>query len=237
MGIASDEVAARVIADLTDGFSSSRWPVEPSPAEFYLLGWSARSCELATGLVALHERRIDARPLLRGLLEHAAALRWLVDHGEDGISALTYDHRRWQRNLRQSLHEQEWNLLGDEDPEQIELPAKPAVADELRHFDQLLARIDRKWYPAYRVVARVSHPSYTSAERHWSVDAEGHANLHIQAGESRVPLAAAAFFLGQILVDAMDACSGGHPALDGALRRAESDLGVAFERVPPVAED
>ncbi len=172
-----ESVAARVIDELArtireaEDFAAEAEHVQLAAIA---LGWMIRASRTAQGVVVLHRHELghESAPMARSVMEHAMKLHWLVQRPDSAIETITFDHRRYQSLLKQSMEKGGWDLEGIDD----ELPShedltKPGGWSEFRNFENVLDAIERdEFYAAYRLESSFSHATYLSGAAYWDYE-------------------------------------------------------------------
>ncbi|GAA5161367.1 DUF5677 domain-containing protein [Ornithinimicrobium tianjinense] len=148
-------------------------------------GWTARI--VRTGEAALllsdHAFHVEASPLLRSMLEHAIALRWVVDKRGSAAQALLRDRANGYSRFQAAQHSG-WRLEG-EAAERLERAIAVETDDDTRIEDRHLATLHRartyglmNLYQAWLIETWSTHATFVSAEPYFDVDDAARGRLH-----------------------------------------------------------
>lgn len=143
------------------------------------VAWLIRAVRTAEAAAILYERGFssEAAPLVRSVIQHTAALAWLVEKKHEAVDAIVYFHRQHQRRLLDSAFKAEWDLEIDEDLESFlaELDEKkPPELVTLANFQEMCRQAGLGvWYASFRVESALSHPTYLSGSIYWRENGSG----------------------------------------------------------------
>ena len=149
------------------------FPQEFEKPAWMAVAWLIRASRSAQAATIIYERGYssEAAPLVRSLIQHTAALSWLVDRGQEAVDAIVYYHRQHQARLLDSASKANWNLELDDDLTALldELDeTKPPELITLTNFQEMCRRASLEvWYATYRVESALSHPTYLSGSIYW----------------------------------------------------------------------
>lgn len=202
-----------IIKEIVERFETSTFEsiIEDYRVTGLCLGWAVRMVETAQAIVILHQNEMsqESSPLVRSMIQHAVATKWLVDKKAAAIDAVRHGHRRHQKLLRECIEKGRWRFewldeLG-ENHEQRNTDAKEnglenrEIPDEwykLENFEQLVKHYDiGEWYCPFRLESATTHPSYLSAAVYFQKNENGFFNFEIPAPEPGVSLRVTAAML------------------------------------------
>ncbi|MEU1273521.1 DUF5677 domain-containing protein [Streptomyces sp. NPDC005799] len=147
-----------------------------------LAGWWRFTNRTAEALIALYDAgfTVEAAPLMRNLVNHAYAINWLADNGEDGYKALVDESYESRRKLRNNLQALNWQL-----PDTVDIGEAPnfghATEEEERRHRRLRGELSNfetmvkaygtpMMYPVYRNLSSFSHTTDLTAAAFVSFD-------------------------------------------------------------------
>lgn len=156
-------------------------------------GWYTRLRRSARALAVLDDAGFqhESAPIRRSMLEHALALRWLVDVNEAAVDALVVAHQARLRRMRAHMSEG-WAVRAEDLDSllEIDVPNSPEqVRLAFTHLNEKYGSGD--FMVAWLLETGTSHPSYSSATAYSSGDGTPE-NTHLHhaspdsAGSDRV---------------------------------------------------
>jgi hypothetical protein len=136
-------------------------------------GWWMRCVRTGEAIRLLHAAGLgqEASPLVRTLMHHELALKWLAAEPELAIEAVDYQHEVETNKVVSELHKRKWQI-----PDVGPLPKKPKGPSPegmglLHSFDALGDRVDRpNHYVPYRLESSYIHPSWLGASTYIDED-------------------------------------------------------------------
>lgn len=155
-------------------------------------GWWTRSVRTANAIGLLHRSGLahEASPLVRTLLHHAVALKWLEERPSEALPALAWEHRCEGNRMLNKALERAWDL----DPTLALPPAadKPPTGYKyLKNTEELCERVDMSnAYVAFLSESKFTHPTAISADAYLG-EVDGKVVLLQDAG-AHTPLRGAA---------------------------------------------
>jgi hypothetical protein len=157
-------------------------------------GWWTRIVRTARAIVVLHQAELahEASPLVRTLLHHTVALKWLVEYPDEALPALVWEHRSEGARMLNKALERAWDLDPDIGPKP---PADkpPSGLQYLKNTEALCGRVDMaNAYVAFLSESKFTHPTAISADAYLA-DVEGRLVLLHDPG-AHTPLRGAALF-------------------------------------------
>jgi Family of unknown function (DUF5677) len=202
--------------------------------------WWRFICRSAEAVLLLTEQgfTIEASPIVRNVVNHAYALRWLVDNGDPAVIALMVESHEEAEKLGRKLERFGWpgaveyrSML---DQQEAHMAAALAGADQDLHrklkqeahnfYDMLDHYASADAYPIYSHLSSMSHTSLETANAYLQWSDDGAFQLRDTA-ES--PGEAVTLQLALSLLQAADAIS---PLIEGdpmraTINSARTDLG------------
>ncbi|MFD5634782.1 DUF5677 domain-containing protein [Streptomyces sp. NPDC127077] len=163
-----------------------------------LAGWWRFTNRTAEALLALYDSgfTVEASPLMRNLVNHAYAVNWLADNGEDGYRALIDESYESRRKLRDNLQALKWQL-----PENVDIGEAPdfgftseeekkrhrRLCGELSNFENMVkAYGSPMMYPVYRNLSSFSHTTDLTAAAFVSIDDEDQVTIYENGRHDRL---------------------------------------------------
>ncbi|MEU5748225.1 DUF5677 domain-containing protein [Streptomyces sp. NPDC047726] len=163
-----------------------------------LAGWWRFTNRTAEGLIALYDAgfTVEAAPMMRNLINHAFAINWLADTGEDGYKALVHESHESRRKLYNNLQALDWPL-----PDTVDIGETPdfghttqeeerrhkQLRGELSNFENMLKAYGTPMmYPVYRNLSAYSHTTEHTAAAFASFDEEQRVTVHSNGQSDRL---------------------------------------------------
>ncbi|MFK0279889.1 DUF5677 domain-containing protein [Streptomyces sp. NPDC090499] len=179
-------ILPKLIAGANEAITVQSLPsTEVSTSLFAVLaGWWRFTNRTAEALIALYDAgfTVEAAPLMRNLVNHAYAINWLADNGEDGYKALVDESYESRRKLRNNLQALNWQL-----PDTVDIGEAPdfghtteeeekrhkRLRGELSNFENMVKAYGTPMmYPVYRNLSSFSHTTDLTAAAFASFDDE-----------------------------------------------------------------
>jgi hypothetical protein len=196
-------------------------------------GWWTRIVRTARAIELLHQAGLahEASPLVRALLHHGVALKWLVEHPDEALPALVWEHKFQASRMLNKALERAWDLDPDIGPEP---PAKeaPDGYHYLKNTEALCARVDMPHaYVAFLSESKFTHPTGISADAYLT-DVDGPLML-LRDPEVHTPLRGIAVFAAES-TGRFASLAGLHQAAAEANALAESLIAAAEKPETPI---
>ncbi|MFJ5156335.1 DUF5677 domain-containing protein [Streptomyces sp. NPDC088353] len=186
----------------------------------------------------------EVAPLIRNIFNHAYALNWLIDNGEDAVDAVASEGAASNEKLHKMLKETGWAIAdqfgtqgAQQQPEPARTPTEQARHKQLRHeIHNLRDLLDRygsaDLYPVYSHLSSLCHTSVATAMAYLAQRDDGSVQIRptaVDLGPAHViQLAIALIQAGHVFSPLLD----GDP-LRPALNKAIAHLGLEGVQLLP----
>lgn len=165
--------AERAVTMLVDAFeglaAAGSVQALPDTANLFkaAFGWWAGITRSSQAVLTLRRAGLEheAAPIVRSIVQHSLVLQWMVEIGDDAITAVAEYGDNNTRLLLDTLAQAKWDLPDGFNPE---VPPRPAVANPLvkkiKNFEELCTWYNaRDLYVTFRLLSAYAHPTATGA--------------------------------------------------------------------------
>lgn len=174
-----EAIAHTSILELATTYHST---TPPKPAEgpglstlLVAWGWWSRIVRSAEAVVLLYDNHLahEAAPIVRTIVHHTVALRWLITRPAEVLAALTWEHQREGSKVLAKVLERGRDLEPNTGPTPPDAKPPPGVKF-LRDAEKLCERTgEPNAYPAFLFESKFLHPTGISADAYLELGLEG----------------------------------------------------------------
>jgi len=163
-------------------------------------GWWTRIVHSAQAIMAVHSAGVahEAAPLVRALIHHAVALKWVADFPDEATEAITWEHGlQGDRTVRKAI-DRGWDIDPGAGP-QRPVDGEPEGYKYLRSMEKLCGRADMaQAFVPLLIESKFAHPTGISADAYLSGDWPN--VVLVQHPDVYTPLGASALFAAEATI-------------------------------------